>query len=230
MPCENYKDALNSAAAGAPATRALRSHLVSCDACRTALTEEQALLASIDAGLHTVANTEVPPSLVPSVRVRLQESAPPRTPWVVPFLVPAAAALLVALFVAHGLRWFTRKPSENNSTASATPPKQPTHSQSPSVVAQPPQQSARAGTVGASRGPSSAPLSPRAAHAETFPEVLVPRDQEALLVDYAQQWRSHRAIVLAAAQLSDAPLKPMEVAPIQIDLLDVKPLADQVSR
>lgn len=230
MPCEPYQDALTAAAAGAPATRALRSHLTSCEVCRTALAEEQALLASIDAGLHTVANTEVPPSLVPSVRVRLQESAPARARWVVPFLVPAAAVLLVALFVAHELRWFTRKPSENNSTASATPPQPSAHSQLPSVTAQPPQQSARAGAVGASRGPSSAQFSPRAAHPETFPEVLVPRDQEALLADYAQQWRSHGTIVLAAAPLSDAPVRPMEVAPIQIELLDVKPLADEVSR
>ena len=230
MSCDTYKDALNSVAAGAPATSALRSHLVSCAACRAALAAEQALLGSIDAGLRLVANAEIPPSLVPSARVRLQESTP-QARWIVPSLVPAAAVLLVALFVAHEFRWFILKPSDRNSAASVSPPTQPEHSQSPSFTARrtPPQTTRLAAAV-LSRG-SSSPLASRSeSQAETVPEILVPRDQQALLADYAEQWRNHRRVVLTAEQSSDAPLKPLEVAPIQIALLDVKPLADEVSR
>jgi hypothetical protein len=230
MSCESYKDALNSAAAGAPATSALRSHLIVCAECRAALAAEENLLAGIDAGLRFVANAPVPPSLIPSVRVRLQEPAP-RPRWIVPSLFPAAAAVLLAMVVAHQFRWFTPKPSNPGPTASVSPPTQPVYSEAPSLAAHPPeQQSARIGAAVASRGSSAPRLSLGRDPSETIAEILVPRDQEALLADYARQWRSHGAIVLASAQLSDASLKPMEVVPIQIDLLDVKPLADEASR
>ena len=64
-----------------------------------------------------------------------------------------------------------------------------------------------------------------------MPEVLVPRDQDILLAEYAEQWRLHKRGPLLLAQNSDATiLAPLQVAPIQIAELDVKLLADEKSQ
>lgn len=230
MPCEPYQDALMSAAAGAPATRALRSHLTSCEVCRTALAEEQALHAAIDAGLRIITNPAVPPSLIPSVRVRLQESAP-RPRWTFAQLVPAAVVLLVVLFVAREIHWLVWGTPDTRRSASVSLPAQPGQFEPPGhgAAAVSPQ-IARSGAEHASRGAALPSVLRGENRPETVSEILVPRDQEALLADYAEQWRSHRRVVLTAEQVSDAPLKPLEVAPIQIALLDVKPLVDADSR
>jgi len=63
-----------------------------------------------------------------------------------------------------------------------------------------------------------------------FPEVLVPRDQEVLLAEYAKQWRAHKRPLLLAQEFDATILAPLQVAPIQIDELDVKLLAEEKSQ
>jgi hypothetical protein len=64
---------------------------------------------------------------------------------------------------------------------------------------------------------------------KTIPEVLVPRDQEVLLAEYAEQWRLKKRAPLLAQDADAAILAPLEVAPIQIAELDVKLLAEETS-
>lgn len=64
----------------------------------------------------------------------------------------------------------------------------------------------------------------------TAPEVLVPRDQEALLVSYAEQWNQRKHAPLVAANSDATNLSLLQVAPIQIDELGVKLLADEKSQ
>jgi len=61
-------------------------------------------------------------------------------------------------------------------------------------------------------------------------EVLVPADQEVLLVDYAELWRRQKRAPLLAKDSDESTLAPLEVAPIQIAQLDVKLLAEESSR
>jgi len=76
MLCEHYKEALIEAAASdVSGPGDLRAHLDGCAACRATFEQEQAFFASIDAGLRTAANSEVPPSL--AVRVRALLDAEP---------------------------------------------------------------------------------------------------------------------------------------------------------
>ena len=63
-----------------------------------------------------------------------------------------------------------------------------------------------------------------------FPEVLVPRDQEVLLTEYAEQWRAHKHPLLLAQEFDATTLTPLQVAPIQIEELDVKLLAEEKSQ
>ena len=62
------------------------------------------------------------------------------------------------------------------------------------------------------------------------PEVLVPSDQSVLLARYAEEWSRHKRAPLVAENSSATTLVPMEVAPIQIDQLDVKLLAEDKSQ
>ena len=232
MSCEAYQSALTEAAAGAPASPALRSHLVICANCRAALAAEEALLSSIDASLRVAANAEVPPSLIPSVRARLNEPAS-RKRWFLPVLVPAAAALVLVAYAAHSLRQSATNPSKSaplNEAASVAP-------QAP-IASLPSQESALSATH-SDREPRVAASSPTprraavaVAKAETrdVPEVLVPRDQEVLLASYAQQWRTHKYVRVTAEEIPKPPLDPVEIAPIQIDVRDVKLMTDSGTR
>jgi hypothetical protein len=62
---------------------------------------------------------------------------------------------------------------------------------------------------------------------KTMPEVLVPRDQEVLLAEYAEQWRFHKRTPLLAQDSDATILAPLQVAQIQIAELDVKLLAEE---
>src|SRR3989442_10792243 len=101
MPCKHHKDALMEAAAsGAEPQGELRAHLDFCVDCRAAFEQEQSLFASIDAGLHVAANVEVPVSLLPRVRARLDEEIAPQRRWIQPLIFAAASvALLFAVFL-----------------------------------------------------------------------------------------------------------------------------------
>ena len=62
------------------------------------------------------------------------------------------------------------------------------------------------------------------------PEVLVPKDQDVLLAEYAEQWHERKHAPLVVRDSDATILAPLEVAQIQITELDVKPLADGKSQ
>jgi hypothetical protein len=235
MPCESFQSALSEAAAGAPASAALRSHLIVCADCRAALAAEESLFASIDTGLRSAANAEVPASLIPSVRARLNEPAP-RKRWLLPVLVPVAAALLLVALAARSFRHTSANPSQSaplNAAASVAPqaPARSVPSRKDSLSATHPDREPRV----AASSPTPRRAAVTLAKAETskvleVPEVLVSRDQEMLLASYAQQWRTHRYVRVTAQVISTPPLEPLEIAPIQIDVRDVKFMTDTGSR
>jgi hypothetical protein len=230
MPCQHYKEALIEAAASSGDPQGeLRAHLDVCDACRAAFEQEQSLFASIDAGLHVTANAEVPASLLPRVRARLDEESAPHRIWATNWLVLASTAgVLVALFAARAV-WRTndvQKPVETVGKASVPP--RVTPSPNPTAVAPP-----------VEKNPSSphqlaiakdSPAHEALVRGKNMPEVLVPRDQEVLLAEYSEQW-SLRAHAPLLTQDSDATiLAPLQVDQIQIAELDVKLLAEEKSQ
>jgi len=60
-----------------------------------------------------------------------------------------------------------------------------------------------------------------------MPEILVSPDQEALLVNYAEQWRERKRLPLIATNFEATNLPPLQIAPIQIAQLDVKLMAEE---
>jgi hypothetical protein len=232
MPCEHYQNALVEAAAtGAEPLGELRAHLAACAVCRAAFAQEQSLFYSIDTSLHVTANAEVPASLLPRVRTRLVEAAAPQRMWTPSWLALAGAAAMVVTFVAARAVWHTN--------IEQTPVRTATNASTPAPVVPPPQiqylnalPSVSKNSVSQPRTAGTINLAPREALASrnTMPEVLVPRDQEVLLVSYAEQWSQRKHAPLVAANFDTTILSPLQVAPIQIDELGVKLLADEKSQ
>jgi hypothetical protein len=232
MPCQHYKDALiEAAASGAQPQGYLHAHLNVCLDCRAAFEQEQSLFSSIDAGLHLTANPEVPPSLLPRVRARLDEAAATRRGWMPQWFALASAALMVVAFLAARAVWRTnvvQKPIETARKTSVPPQLTPPPENHNPVVVRPVEKnpvSQRQFAIDKNLLALETLIS-----GKTMPEVLVPRDQEILLAEYAAQWRLHAHAPLLAQDSDATILPPLQVAPIQIAELDVKLLADQKSQ
>src|SRR5215472_4755438 len=217
MPCEHYKDALvEVAASGAAPQGELRAHLDECASCRAGFGGEQTLFAAIDSGIHAVANTEVPLSLLPRIRARVAGAAPLGSSWFANGPLWACAAVaVVALFAARGV---VHKSAENQPPASkASSPPSVQAAQLPLVVV---------------------PLKGAVAHVSqiralqnrvvslSMTEVHVPQNQEVLVAQYAQQWQRHKPATLVAEDADWTTLTPSKPAPIQINPLDVKLLKE----
>ena len=231
MPCQPYKGALiEAAASGAELQGDLRAHLDACASCRAAFEREQSLFTSIDSGLRVTANAEMPGSLLPHLRARLDEAAAPRGGWVTNRFALASAAVMIVTFFAARAVWRTndiQNPVESAGKTSV-PPQVTPPSQNPTPVFAPRVEKN-------SSSPRQVAIAKNSRAQETLvrgkamPEVLVPREQEVLLAEYAEQWRLLKRAPLVAQDFDATILAPLQVAQIRIDELDVKLLADDKS-
>jgi hypothetical protein len=223
MPCEPYKDALTEAAAsGAEPQGELRAHLAACPACRTALAQEQSLFSSIDSGLHAAVNVEIPASLLSRVRASIAEEPANTRGWTPSWLALAGAAAMVVVFIAvyagrHSRGGETPVPIATN-TISPAPNVLPPREQNLSVSRPAVTNSVPTIRAAATRNP--------APH-DAMPEVLVPRDQETLLVNYAEQWNQRKRAPLVASNFDPTNLSLLQISPIQINQLDVKLMTEE---
>jgi len=233
MLCEHYKEALIEAAASdVPAPGDLRAHLAGCDNCRTEFEQEKAFFASIDAGLRVTANAEVPVSLLPRVRARLDEAETvPNRSWITNWLVLASAAAVIAAFFVARTVWRSVVPRNSQTNYARKSPSAPVVRPAHEAM-QAPERSGKSDLLPSPRGFDSKNPQQHGAQSarDAFPEVLVPRDQEVLLAGYAEQWRAHKRPLLLAQEFDATILAPLQVAPIQIDELDVKLLAEEKSQ
>jgi hypothetical protein len=232
MPCEHFQNALTEAAAtGAEPQGELRVHLKDCAACQAAFEQEKSLFAAVDSGMRVVANAEVPASLSPRVRAALDEMAVPKPAWSPRWFVLAGASAMLAFFFATQALWRTR--FETNPTESAgnpvqtVPPTQaaPRETQGTMIAVNPRSVAHRTHAALAKVSPGS-----KRPNREARVEILVPRDQEVLLARYGEEWRGRKPLPAVVATSNESTLAPLEVAPIQIAELDIKPLAETQSQ
>jgi len=227
MPCKHYKDALIEAAASASQPLGdLRAHLADCAACRATFAQEQALFSSIDPGLHVIANAEVPSSLLPRVCARLNEEFAPRRIGVANWLVLASAAAMVLAFFVARAAWRAGPRQNLPANSARTNPSTPVFPPSQEHM-QPPEPHRE-------HNPRPKTFLSVNSHKRGFPsthsatlEVLVPQDQEVLLAEYAEQRRLRKRTTFLAQDFDASILAPLQVAPIQIDELGVKLLAEE---
>ncbi len=232
MPCENYREALIQAAAAAEAegfalSHELRSHLDACASCGAAFAQERQLFAAIDTGLRSAANAEVPVSLLPLIRARLEEVTAPRFQWrgALIFVAASAVAVLAVFIAVRPRRAMHGQEAAQSSLTASTPyvetsPKTPTGSGANGLST----------TVASSRlqgirqHKNSAEVNLSAANAA---EVIVPpeeRDAFARFISSQSVRNDAPAISLAAVGVPERKDEPMSLAPLRIAELEVKPL------
>jgi len=218
---------IEAAASGAEPQGELRAHLDVCLDCRAAFEQEQSLFASIDAGLRVAANIHVPASLLPRVRACLDEQSARRRIWVTNWLVLASAAVIVVAFFTARAVW--------RPTAVRPPVESARKLVVPALVTAAPQNHRPIVDPQVEKNVVSKhqlviaknhPVRETPVRGKTMPEVLVPRDQELLLAEYAEQWSLHKHPLLLAQEFDATIWAPLQVAPIQIDGLGVKLLAE----
>src|SRR5438094_457201 len=216
MPCEHYKDALiEVAASGATPSGELRAHLDACASCRAALDEEQTLFAAIDSGLHGAANTEVPPSLLPTVRVAIDEVAALRLRWVQRLVFASAGAALA--FVVFLMAWLNRPTPANTAKQRPGVPEANPEKISPEAT--------QVATVRANHSYAARNSTNRHSAASSNPEVLVPPDEREAFAQLVAVLNEHSDV--AASLLPKVREKKdglPTVDPLQIPDIKIKPL------
>jgi hypothetical protein len=231
MNCASCQDALlGLAAVNSEPSAELHAHLQLCAACSAIFERERHLFADIDAGLQASANSTLPSSFFPGLRVRINAPvAPFRKPVSVRgvILVAAAAAILALSIV----RQQHRTPGQPAGVTPGGRQSAPEAAMSPVELEQPNVDSPlqpRPGVAPPERNARAENRRQPPPISTSATEIIVPADQEVLLARYAEQL-SHRR--KAPARMSDdalsAATKPLEVDLIQIAQLDVKPLADR---
>jgi hypothetical protein len=223
MPCKHYKEALIEAAAiSAQPQGDLRGHLDACGSCRAAFEQEQSLFASIDAGLHTTANAEVPASLLPRVRARLDEAAAVQRRWFQPWIfAPASLALALAIFL------FARPHHSGRDNQAKQTPQIPV---TEIPVTNPRRQNSVPGTQIVSSNVNNSQRRGRSTLsrpvASSQPQVLVPPDEREALARFVVVLQEHRevavALVTPAMPTKDesANLEPLQINGLEIKLLE----------
>ena len=222
MPCESYREALReTVAAGAVPSSQLQLHLDVCPFCRAAFDEESQLFASIDSGLRMAANTEVPASLIPRVKEKLNETVAPRFSWIPAFAVIAAsAAILITLVYVRGAGWGDAKPI----------------SPAPSAVrVEAPRETSSVPLSASSlekRAPSAKLKPPRAiesaASITAEPVAVIVQAGQKQVIDALLLSLRHGQVKgeVLLAEKPDQPLRELEVSPLAIAPIELESLPD----
>lgn len=196
-------------------------HLRSCVGCAEYLQSQRELFSSIDAGLHSFVNQPIPPSLLPSVRMRLEERLSivrnAKFHWQ---LTAVSAAALLAITVSYVSRVSVLHVSSSpkvvvseraindspaQSTTSALPPSLLSHTNS------------------TKHSNSSVPT-------HTEPEVIVSAEERQAFVRFvANNPEPAEMAVVFAGPGHEAVQDAAEIALLQIKSLEVKPLDDSAS-
>ena len=218
MFCETYNKSLTYAAASGELSLAQREHLASCEPCRITFAEEQSLFAAIDSGLSITANSEIPATLIPRVRVALNNDEPAPQSRSFSFLVWGLASAVVTAGAVFGLIRLSSKPA----------PVEPSRPARVAVVQNSPERTslnpARTGGVSPLQHVKSVALAASNSSTREFPEVIVPPDEGAALLRYEEFRRKNQGDVVLVASAKSLDLRP-GIEPLQIaeiELVDLK--------
>lgn len=219
MPCENYREALTEAAAGNTheLSMGLQAHLDACSVCRAFFAEERRLFAAIDSGTRATANGQVPPSLLPRVRGRLDQRT--ELSWIKAGALVAAAVILVATTVSiRGRIWKSHGQEANavvaarHNSGTVEPPVKPPVAPSQTDRAQSRARARKEGAVRDSQ-PSVIP-------------VLVPAGEKAAIDALLVAMRSQAAKPRVLLEAKNGPSgQSREIAPLGIPAIEIEPLA-----
>jgi len=226
MFCESYRKVLMEAAGpGEALPRELEEHVAGCEHCHAAFADEQALFRSIDGALQAAANTEIPASLLPRVRMQVASDST-KANRRVPVLAFVTGGLAIGAIVLSSSSLRHSAISRSTGKELAAPSMQSAVSSEPTGL------SIRTSSIQVSPSPERL-----ASRRERFVvdrvarrselEVLVSSEEAAGLRRYADLLRakSHETSNHTAA-ISDAPfeIEPLEIAELGLRQLTIQPL------
>ena len=229
MFCETYIKPLTDAAASGELSAAQREHLASCEPCRIAFAEEQSLFGAIDSGLRTAANSEIPATLIPRIRVAFNdEPAPLRRSF--SFLVWGLASAAATAGVVLGLIHLSSKPALVEPSRPA--PVAVAQNSPKRILPWPPRNPiSRTGAVSPLQHKRPAVLIESRDSRPESPEVLVPDEERSAFARYmAQISRSPANISVRAVLAPRGPQESVQISPIEIASLEPRPLDQKEDR
>jgi hypothetical protein len=220
MNCQkSQKGILDALAEGeAKLPGALAAHQQDCAACQAYYESQVRLFRQLEEGLTAMANEEVPASLMPRVRVRLDEEPPRRYSWMPAWGMAAIAAVILG--VSLGFVLHQPKPravlSENVPVATRGVENPVPGVQSPTKVVTP------SLNQGHEHGRPSVAV---AKSSEAVPEVIVLPEERAAFAKFVGQLQEQQEVALALAHAAPANDNlPAEIASLEIEGLEMKPL------
>jgi hypothetical protein len=215
MNCEGYRDRLIDALASGKSSPAgdVAAHMRACVECKRFYGAQVNLFGAIDSGVRAMVNETVPASLLPRVRVRMEENHAARPIWEPAWRVAACAAVVGAISIGFVLRPISgpiaRPPVVPVAVqvAAESAPVLPTIGKTEHVIIK----HRKNGTRGV-----GSPLEPSSAS----PEVMVLDEERAAYERYVKVVRIGTGYPAAKAKLLD----PIEIAPEEIAQLQIKKL------
>jgi hypothetical protein len=220
MNCQQCQQKiLESLAAGAGVAAAeFAVHLNSCAACRHFYAGQQELFLSIDDGLRSLVNRPVPPSLLPSVRARLDEKSIPYSAALYRWSLTAfAVATILAISVGYSLR----RPRATPSASSLQPTALASRNVDTARPVEPPQPQPPAKVATPVQGRHAIPI----ADTDKTPEVIVLAEERDAFARFVAEVPNEPSVALALTRPAPAASgDAVEIALLKIDSLEVKPL------
>jgi len=208
----------------------LEQHLASCESCRATFAEEQSLFAAIDSGLRAAANPELPATLMPRVRVALNNELAPQPRRLSLRIWGFACVAVTACMILALLYLPLRRPSIPLAPVNVSLPPviTPANTAAPSTV-----NTSHPGAVTRLQHSKEGGSAEIRTSAAGLPEVIVAPEEGAALLRYEESLlrRSGAGIQLATARFLDLPkgIEPLEIATLELGDLAIPPLAKSES-
>jgi hypothetical protein len=217
MNCKQCQEQIRKtlAAGSELPTAEVFAHQSSCPLCSEFYDAQLNLFQAVDAGLRSLVNHPVPPSLLPGVCARMDEKNLPQRDWIPGWGYAAvAAAAILAVSVVFALRRQVSPPSLQGNTTVASRSVANRH-----PATQPPRKPG--GVAPTTRvKPVVAAVSSAAA-----PEVIVLAEERQAFAEFVAEVPERREVALALTQPAQAATDaPVEIAFLQIKEVEVKPL------
>jgi hypothetical protein len=219
MNCKRSQEEIAGALASGESGfgRKLGQHLQDCAACRKFLADQAAFFQSLDSHLRVIANEPVPPSLLPGVRVRLQQEVLPRQGTRTWQLAAIGALVVLSAAVSMPLRRSVTPAHTTGSAAAVAYDENSAKHSRPALGGVP--------LPAPQPIPSQVTRKASVASISSATEVLVLREEQEAYVHFVNELSKDRdaARPLAfAAPASDG--VPVEIALLVIESVEVKPL------
>jgi hypothetical protein len=217
MNCTQYQQKIiDSLATGEHLLAAeVVAHQNSCVACSEFYESQRSLFQRIDAGLRSLVNQPVPPSLLSTARVRLEQKPGERSVWTLRWSLGAVVATAILVV---GLGYALRRPG--------TAPDSPSISSVASRSVDSPQAPTQRAQTLTKVLPTARIKHPLpSASSLTAPKVIVSAEERQAFAKFVAEVPEEKEVALALAQPAPpAADAPVEIALLQIAEVEVKPL------